>query len=136
TLHFFLVPFYYIEYGLAQLGAVQVWRNAEADPAGALASYKSALTLGGTVGVRELYSAAGARFAFDTPLFRDAVGTVERLIAKPRWRLIRRKRRASSSSRRAGMHCRSRMTTPIRRSMPTSGVWMRRSSLRPKGERC
>lgn len=80
TLHYFLVPFYYIEYGLAQLGAVQVWQNAERDPALALQQYKAALMLGGTVRLPQLYAAAGARFAFDEAIFTKCVGTVERLI--------------------------------------------------------
>ncbi len=45
---FIEVPFYYVEYGLAQLGAVQVWRNALTDPATSLANYRRALALGGT----------------------------------------------------------------------------------------
>ena len=46
-LHIFTVPFYYVEYGLAQLGAVQVWQNAQTDPVGAVARYRQALALGG-----------------------------------------------------------------------------------------
>ena len=45
-LHIFTVPFYYVEYGLAQLGALQVWRNALRDQAQAVAGYRSALALG------------------------------------------------------------------------------------------
>lgn len=82
TLHYFLVPFYYIEYGIAQLGAVQVWQNAEADPQRALAQYKAALALGGTVSLPELYSVAGAKFAFDEAIFSACVSSVERLIAE------------------------------------------------------
>src|SRR5262249_62382123 len=46
--HFFTHPFYYIEYGIAQLGALQVWRNSMADKAGAVAAYRGALALRGT----------------------------------------------------------------------------------------
>ena len=47
-LHIFLYPFYYIEYGIAQLGALQIWRRGLKDKAGAVASYRSALALGGS----------------------------------------------------------------------------------------
>lgn len=71
--HIHQIPFYYVEYGLAQLGAVQVWRNSLADPAGAVASYRRALALGGTVSLPQLYATAGAKFAFDGPTLRAAV---------------------------------------------------------------
>ncbi|MCL4235947.1 MAG: M3 family oligoendopeptidase, partial [Deltaproteobacteria bacterium] len=76
-LHIHLYPFYYVEYGLAQLGAVQVFGRSLADPAGALADYRSALSIGaGTL--PELFSAAGAKFAFDTETLGAAVNLVER----------------------------------------------------------
>jgi oligoendopeptidase F len=80
TLHYFLVPFYYIEYGIAQLGAVQVWQSALKDPQHALSQYRSALRLGGSVELPQLFSAAGARFAFDEETFGSCVGTVLELI--------------------------------------------------------
>lgn len=58
-------PFYYVEYGLAELGAVQVWANALHDQAGAVAAYRHALSLGAPRPLPELFKAAGARFAFD-----------------------------------------------------------------------
>ena len=64
-MHIFQMPFYYVEYGLAQLGAVQVWRNSLSDQAGALARYRYALSLGGTANLPGLFAAAGAHFAFD-----------------------------------------------------------------------
>jgi oligoendopeptidase F len=76
-LHVFQVPFYYIEYGLAQLGAVQIWANALRDPAAAVAAYRRALALGATASVPELFAAAGARFAFDAQTLRDAVALIE-----------------------------------------------------------
>lgn len=76
-LHIFHEPFYYVEYGLAQLGAIQVWRNARQNQAEALAQYRQALTLGGTVTLPELYAAAGARFAFDLPIVQEAVTLLE-----------------------------------------------------------
>ena len=52
-MHIFQSPFYYVEYGLAQLGAVQVWRNSLSDQAGALARYRYALSLGCTAKLPE-----------------------------------------------------------------------------------
>lgn len=72
-LHIHTVPFYYVEYGLAQLGAAQVWRNALADQARAVAAYRSALALGGTVSLPALYSKAGAQFSFDVDVLESAV---------------------------------------------------------------
>jgi oligoendopeptidase F len=78
--HLYSYPFYYIEYGLAQLGAVQVWGNALKDQAGAVASYRRALALGGTVTLPELFQTAGARFAFDAAALRQAVALIEEQI--------------------------------------------------------
>lgn len=75
VVHVFLFPFYYIEYAMAYLGALQVWENAMDDPVEALAAYKRALALGGTRPLDELYEAAGVRFAFD----RETVGRLARL---------------------------------------------------------
>ncbi len=63
-LHFFVVPFYYIEYAFAQLGAIALWRNFKNDPAKAVADYKSALSLGYTKPIPVFYETAGARFDF------------------------------------------------------------------------
>lgn len=79
-LHISQVPFYYIEYGLAQLGAVQVWHNSLTDEAGAVASYRRALALGGTVSLPKLYAVAGAKFAFDAPTLRAAIKLMEETI--------------------------------------------------------
>ncbi|MCU0465931.1 MAG: M3 family oligoendopeptidase [Anaerolineae bacterium] len=79
-LHIFQLPFYYIEYGLAQLGAVQVYANALSDQAGAVANYRKALALGGTANLPDLFSAAGVRFAFDADTLGGAVELVERTI--------------------------------------------------------
>jgi oligoendopeptidase F len=76
-LHIFTVPFYYIEYGLAQLGALQVWRNSLSDAPGALEAYRSALALGNTRELPGLYAAAGARLAFDEAAVTDLVSLVE-----------------------------------------------------------
>jgi oligoendopeptidase F len=76
-LHFFEVPFYYIEYGLAQLGALQVWRESRRDRPAALAAYRRALALGGTRPLPELYAAAGARLLFDREGIRELIELVE-----------------------------------------------------------
>lgn len=81
-LHIFQVPFYYIEYGLAQLGAVQVFGNAKRDQANAVARYRSALALGGTVGLPDLFAAAGAKFAFDAKTLGSAVDLLEQTLAE------------------------------------------------------
>lgn len=66
-------PFYYVEYGIAQLGAVQVWSNAIQDQAGAVTDYRKALSLGNTVPLPELYSQAGAEFSFGAATLTQAV---------------------------------------------------------------
>jgi len=63
-LHLFEVPFYYIEYGIAQLGAIAVWKNFRNNPETALEKYLSALSLGYTTTMQDIYSAAGIRFDF------------------------------------------------------------------------
>ncbi|MBE7462475.1 MAG: M3 family oligoendopeptidase [Planctomycetes bacterium] len=62
--HLFGSPFYYIEYGIAQLGALQVWRNSLSDLKGAIAKYRAALALGRSRPLPELFEAAGATFDF------------------------------------------------------------------------
>ncbi len=76
-LHFFQYPFYYIEYGIAQLGALQVWRNSLRDQAGAVADYRRALALGGSRPLPELFGTAGARLVFDTEGLADLVAFCE-----------------------------------------------------------
>ncbi|MEO8606275.1 MAG: M3 family oligoendopeptidase [Chloroflexota bacterium] len=80
--HIFRRPFYYVEYGLAQLGAVMVWKNALADQAGAVKQYRKALSLGYTRSLPELFQAAGARFAFDVSALREAVDLLEGKLAE------------------------------------------------------
>ena len=76
-LHIFEYPFYYIEYGIAQLGALQVWRRSLDDPQGAVAAYKRALSLGGTRSLPEIFREAGARLVFDADEMRELVALVE-----------------------------------------------------------
>ena len=64
-LHIYCYPFYYIEYGIAQLGALQIWNTFLGHPERALQQYRRALALGGTKPLPELFAAAGARFSFD-----------------------------------------------------------------------
>ena len=63
-LHLFEVPFYYIEYGIAQLGAIGMWKQYKADSRQALDNYCNALSLGGTKTLPELYKTAGLEFDF------------------------------------------------------------------------
>ncbi len=79
-LHIFRIPFYYVEYGLAQLGAAQVWRGALSDQRAAVARYRQALALGGSAPLPQLYQTAGARFAFDPATLREAVTLIEQTI--------------------------------------------------------
>ncbi len=82
--HIFTAPFYYIEYGLAQFGALQVWRNSVRDAAAALRRYKAALALGGTVPLPEIYRAAGASLLFDANPMSKLVSEVEARMAELR----------------------------------------------------
>lgn len=70
-LHLFEVPFYYIEYGIAQLGAIGMWKQFKADPIKALENYTYALSLGGTKTLPQLYAAAGLPFDFSPETIKD-----------------------------------------------------------------
>ena len=72
-LHIFLHPFYYVEYGIAQLGALQVWANSKADKAKALGDYKKSLALGGSRPLPELFAAAGCKFQFDAATIKPLI---------------------------------------------------------------
>ena len=76
-LHVFLYPFYYIEYGIAQLGALQVWRNSLADPDRAVRAYRDFLSRGATRPLPELYRTAGASLVFDPAGMAELVSLVE-----------------------------------------------------------
>jgi oligoendopeptidase F len=80
--HIFGSPFYYVEYGLAQLGAVQVWANARRDQKKAVANYRNALGLGATVPLPQLFAAAGAKFAFDAGTLKEAIDLMEDVIGE------------------------------------------------------
>lgn len=77
-LHLFSHPFYYIEYGISLIGALQLWRNARRDRAGAIRKYRAALALGGSRPLPELYRAAGLRFDFTERMLRPLVAEVMR----------------------------------------------------------
>lgn len=83
-LHIYLYPFYYIEYGIAQLGALQIWRHSLEDPEGAVRRYREALALGATRPLPEIYRTAGAALAFDAGLMGELVGLVETRIEQLR----------------------------------------------------
>ncbi len=76
-LHIFEYPFYYIEYGIAQLGALQLWRASLTDPRGTVGRYRQALSLGGSVSLPEIYRTAGARLIFDADGLGELVELVE-----------------------------------------------------------
>jgi oligoendopeptidase F len=80
--HFFGSPFYYIEYGIAQLGALQVWRNSMRDERQAVAGYRSALALGATKRLPDLFAAAGARLIFDPKGMKEIIDVVEEQLAR------------------------------------------------------
>lgn len=79
-LHIYQVPFYYIEYGLAQMGAFQVWRNAQHNQAEAVKQYRSALQKGGTVSIPEFFRTAGATFALNAETMRTCMGIAQEFL--------------------------------------------------------
>ncbi len=81
-LHIFIHPFYYIEYGIAQLGALQVWANSKRDKVKALADYKKSLALGGSRPLPELFQAAGCIFQFDAAAIRPLIQLARSELAK------------------------------------------------------
>lgn len=70
-LHLYEVPFYYIEYGMAQLGAIAIWRNYRQQGKAGLESYLRALKLGNMGTIPEIYQAAGIRFDFSRAYIRE-----------------------------------------------------------------
>lgn len=80
-LHLFEVPFYYIEYGMAQLGAIAVWRNYKSDPAKAIEQYKAALSLGYTRTIGDIFAEAGIRFDFSEQYISELAAFVQTELA-------------------------------------------------------
>jgi oligoendopeptidase F len=81
-LHIFLHPFYYVEYGIAQLGALQVWANSKRDKVKALADYKNSLALGGSRPLPDLFAAAGCPFRFDAATIRPLIKLAQEELKK------------------------------------------------------
>lgn len=78
--HIHQAPFYYVEYGLALLGAVQIWKNALKNQEQAVNAYRRALALGGTAPLPQIFKTAGVRFAFDADTLQEAVDLMESTI--------------------------------------------------------
>lgn len=81
-LHLFEVPFYYIEYGMAQLGAIALWKNYRNNPKKTIEQYKAALSLGYTKTIPEVYQAAGIEFNFSNEYIADLASFVHEEILK------------------------------------------------------
>ena len=79
-LHIYHVPFYYVEYGMAQLGSIQIWGNSLKDDKKAIEDYRNALSLGGNATLPDLYEAAGAKFSFDDKTLEYAANLIEEQI--------------------------------------------------------
>ncbi len=81
-LHLFEVPFYYIEYGIAQLGAIGMWMQYKTNPQNAIDNYCKALSFGGTRTLPELYKAAGLELDFSPPRIKVLMDFVSEEMAK------------------------------------------------------
>ena len=81
-LHLYEVPFYYIEYGMAQLGAIAVWRNYRIDPQAGLDGYIKALKLGYTKTIPEIYEAANIKFDFSKDYIKELMSFLKAEIEK------------------------------------------------------
>ncbi|PGW52645.1 M3 family oligoendopeptidase [Bacillus thuringiensis] len=78
VLHIFEVPFYYIEYAIAQLGALQMYKQYKEEPKQALENYKKALSLGSSQSIKEVYDSAGIRFDFSGETIKELMLFVEK----------------------------------------------------------
>jgi oligoendopeptidase F len=81
-LHLFEVPFYYIEYAIAQLGAIAVWKNYKENPQKALAQYLDALALGYTKPMNEIYETAGIKFDFSADYVKELASFIKKELEK------------------------------------------------------
>lgn len=77
-LHIFEVPFYYIEYAIAQIGALQVWRRSQSNEKQAIDDYLNGLSLGGSRPLKELFKAAGLRFNFSEEIIGPLANYIEK----------------------------------------------------------
>ena len=80
--HLFGVPFYYVEYGIAQLGALQMWKYHRRDTQDALDRYKAGLSLGYTRGLTELFQASGLELSFSESYVGDLIGEIDEALAE------------------------------------------------------
>ena len=78
--HLFGAPFYYVEYGIAQLGALQLWNYHKEDSLKALDLYKNGLSLGYTKGLRELFTATGIEMSFKKDHVTNLINEVHKSI--------------------------------------------------------
>lgn len=76
-LHLFEVPFYYIEYAIAQLGAIAIWKNYKENPQKAMEQYLAALSLGYTKPINEIYETAGIKFDFSLSYIEELASFVK-----------------------------------------------------------
>lgn len=81
-LHLFEVPFYYIEYAIAQLGAIAIYKNYKEDPNKALKQYLDALALGYTKPMNEIYETAGIKFDFSIDYVAELASFIKNELAK------------------------------------------------------
>ena len=81
-LHIFELPFYYIEYGMAQLGAIAIWKNYKENPGLTIQKYKEALSLGYTVSVPKIYETAGIKFDFSEGYIADLMSFMQTELQK------------------------------------------------------
>ncbi|AMQ00249.1 Oligoendopeptidase F [Pedobacter cryoconitis] len=81
-LHLFEVPFYYIEYAIAQLGAIAIWKNYKENPEKALQQYLDALALGYTKPMNEIYETAGIKFDFSSEYIKELASFVKEELDK------------------------------------------------------
>lgn len=79
--HVFSVPFYYVEYGIAQLGALAIWKQSLENHRGAVEKYKKGLSLGGSKPLPELFATVGAKFGLGSVVIQPLVQAVERNLA-------------------------------------------------------
>ncbi|NJL93316.1 MAG: M3 family oligoendopeptidase [Anaerolineae bacterium] len=106
-LHIYQIPFYYIEYGMAQVGALQVWLNAQEDQAGAVRRYREALALGGTAALPDLFAAAGVQFRFDASMLTTLVERIEATLGELEGVLASSRARRGRAGRRPLDFCRA-----------------------------
>lgn len=79
--HVYTVPFYYIEYGIAQVGALQVWRNSLKNEKKAVEDYLSGLSLGGSKPLPELFQAANISFSMDKSILKELVSIIKEQVS-------------------------------------------------------